>query len=143
MRTVTLLALLGMVGLLSGSGCGDDTGPQRAEVEGQVTLDGAPIEKGSIAFYPVEGTTGPSAGGTVENGRYGIPAGEGPVVGTNRVQINAPRKTGRQVADAMGDPGAMTDEIVEAVPPRYNTQSELKREVKPDKNVFDFELTSP
>jgi hypothetical protein len=30
----------------------------------------------------------------------------------------------------------------QAIPARYNNQTELRREVKPGENVFDFDLTS-
>ncbi len=40
-------------------GCGS---ADRANVSGKVTLDGQPLETGSIAFEPIEGTQSPSAG---------------------------------------------------------------------------------
>jgi len=60
-----------------------------------VTLDGQPVETGSIAFRPKGQTKGPSAGGTIQDGAYSIDRAQGPVVGTMRVEINATRKTGR------------------------------------------------
>jgi hypothetical protein len=36
----------------------------------------------------------------------------------------------------------MTEETIEAVAPRYNTESTLKYEVKPGENTADFEVSS-
>jgi hypothetical protein len=116
-------------------GCSSDDG--RAEVRGQVMVDGQPLERGSIDFFPIEGTAGPTAGGVIENGQYHLPAGKGPAVGRNRVEIHGVKKTGRQVPDAMS-PGAMREETVEALPPEANSKSTLVREVAAGSNVIDF-----
>ena len=52
-----------------------------------------------------------------------------------------PRNTGRQIPHP-ANPGATIDEIVEAVPPRYNERSEQVVDVKPGKNSFDFHTES-
>ena len=121
-------------------GCGSKSRWQHAAVEGKVTLDGVPIERGAITFVPVGQTQGVATGAAIENGQYHIAAADGPVVGTNRVEISAPKKTGRKVQAAMSDPGKTMDETVEAVPAKYNRNSTLEREIKPEKNVFDFDL---
>lgn len=123
-------------------GCGPSGGPQRASVEGKVTLDGEPIEQGSIAFYPDGDTKGMVAGGEIRDGRYSVPADKGPVVGQNRIEIRATRKTGKKIPDPYGGPGHSIDESVEAVPEQYNGKSTLVRQIKTGKNVFDFELSS-
>lgn len=134
---------LGFALLLGCIGCGKSDGLSRAAVGGRVTLDGTEIVVGTIAFYPADGLQGPVAGGSIQNGQYSIARDRGPIVGKNRVEIHASKKTGRQVQAPMAEPGAMTDEVLEAVPSRYNTQSTLVADVKPGKNVLDYELTSP
>jgi hypothetical protein len=124
------------------SGCGKSDGLDRAAVAGKVTLDGVPVTGGNITFFPQGGTKGPSAGGTIEDGRYSITAARGPVVGSNRVEIRATKKTGRKVQAPMSDRGVLTDEFVEAVPARYNSQSTLECRVEPGDNNLDFTLTS-
>ena len=47
-----------------------------------------------------------------------------------------------EVPASVGNPGEMTDEIVETVPARYNTQSTPEREAKPGNNTLDHELTT-
>ena len=65
-RTRTLLAASAALLLLGlTAGCG---GPPRAKVSGTVTLDGQPVESGTISFYPTA-NSGPTAGGGIENGR--------------------------------------------------------------------------
>lgn len=118
-------------------GCSSGNGPDRAQVKGEVKVDGVPLEKGSIDFFPVDGTQGPSAGGVIENGKYDVARGKGPAVGRNRIEIHGVKKTGRKVPDHMA-PGTMRDETVEAVPADFNTNSTLVREIAPGSNVVDF-----
>lgn len=129
-----------LVGLAGG--CGNKSGPERAVVSGKVTLDGVPVESGAISFAPTGETQGLTAGGTITGGEYKLDAERGPIIGTHKVRINAGKKTGRQVQAAMSAPGTMTDEVVEAVPARFNSQTTLTREVKSGENKLDFELTS-
>jgi hypothetical protein len=139
-RSFTLALLL----LLSCSG-GCDTkkpGPQRAAVAGRITLDGESIQQGSIAFIPTGSTSGMTSGGPIQDGHFSIPLNAGVVVGKNRVEIHAARKTGRKVPAAMGQPGEMADEQVEAVPARYNTYSTLEREIVSGDNELTFDLST-
>jgi hypothetical protein len=133
------LALL--LGLLIFTGCNKDN---RGAVSGQVTLDGVPLESGSIAFIPIEGTASPSAGATVEKGAYAIPVALGPMPGNFRVEIHSPKKTGKKsLASSPAPPNTWIEESIEAVPEKYNKQSKLRAEVKPGSNTFDFELKNP
>ena len=68
-------------------GCEQGGGVTRGAVKGKVTLDGSPVEEGSIAFIPTGGTEGPTAGGQIEQGQYSVPSAKGPVVGRYRVEI--------------------------------------------------------
>jgi hypothetical protein len=116
------------------AGCGGD-GLNRASVEGTVKVDGVLLEQGSLALIPMAGTTGPSAGATIENGSYSIPADKGPVPGTYRVEIKALRKTGRQIVDEhQPPPNNRIDEMEQFIPPQYNADSKLSAEVKAGKN---------
>lgn len=135
------LSAAGLLACLAG-GCGSAEGPARGSVSGKVTLDGDPIEHGSISFHPVGQTRGMVAGGAIEQGRYSIPAAQGPAVGQNRVEIHASRKTGKKVPDPYGEPGQTMEQSVEAVPQQYNAQSTLVREVKPGNNPLDFDLST-
>jgi hypothetical protein len=127
--------------LLLACGCGGSRA-DRGAVGGAVTLDGKPVERGSILFTPIEGTHGAVAGGEIQNGHYQLPARIGPAVGRNRVEIRAMRKTGKMVPKAFGRPGEMVPEQVEAIPPRFNTASTLTAEIKPGDNTAGFDVSS-
>lgn len=122
-------------------GC-NGNGPNRSEIRGNVSLDGVPLENGSILFTPIDGTDGLAAGGRIEQGNYQLTAANGPTVGWNRVEIRGMRKTGKKLPKPFAPPGEMIDEMVEAVPPKYNSLSTMKVEVKPTENIADFDLES-
>jgi len=121
-------------------GCAGDN---RSEVSGTVQLNGKVIEQGSINFIPIEGNTGAGTGSVIENGKYHIPRDKGVAAGKNRVEIRAFVNTGRKVQDPTGPPGTMTTERVPALPPSFNDQSTLIKEVQSGKDTIDFDITIP
>lgn len=133
------IAVAVLIGL---AGCGQD-GPERGAVHGKVTLDGQPVEEGSIAFVPSGTNAGPAAGGTISGGEFSISEDAGPILGTNLVQIRWSRKTGKKVpAGSPAPAGTMVEEIVEAIPAKYNSQSTLEKQIEAGDNEINFELTS-
>ena len=140
-RTMRRLVIAGL--LCCWCGCMRRDTVERASVEGMATLNGVSIEAGSISFLPTGSTKGPSAGGEIRGGRYAIAASRGPVVGHNRVEIRGGAKpTGRKLPDPY-KAGAMVDEIIESIPDCYNARSTLEREIKPGRNILDFQLSKP
>jgi hypothetical protein len=88
-------ALLALT-LLAGCSGGDG----RIGISGTVTLDGKPLDNGSIHFEPTaENSAAPSSGGTIANGAYELPASSGLFPGEYKVVIQAVRKTGKQMVD--------------------------------------------
>lgn len=124
---VCLVAVL----CLAATGCGKS----KPIMEGLVTLDGVPIEKGTIMLMPAQGK-GQSAGGGIVAGRYRITASPGPV----KVWINANRKDGTMPDPLNPQGGAMIDRYVEYVPDRYNEQTNLEVTVTAGLNKHDFKL---
>lgn len=127
-RAITLASIV----LVSG-GCGRSDLPELGTVEGTVKMDGQPLAGRQVQFLPQAGGR-PGTGVTDEQGHYELvyTAGvEGTNVGPNRVEITTIWPEGEP------KPGER-----ETIPPRYNTTTELTREVKPGHNTFDFELTS-
>ena len=66
-------------------------------------------------------------------------------MGTNRIEVRSVQKTGRMgpsptavEADGPYVEGRLVEEFAEVVPRRYNTYSELEREVAPGVNQFDL-----
>ena len=125
--------LLVLALFLLAAGCGAS---RRGAAAGRVTLDGEPVEGGTITFIPAAAGQGQPAWADIVAGEYSLSASRGPAVGPNRVEIRWPRKTGRK---APYDP--QLDEMREAIPDRYNRESELRVDVKPGRNRLDFELT--
>lgn len=100
-------------------------------VTGTVKADGKPLANATVTFYP-QPTGRPSSGKTDENGQYKLiySADEnGAIVGEHQVRIST--------ADDGGDYGKSKPETL---PSKYNIATELKKEVKPGKNVIDFDL---
>lgn len=135
-RRTSLLCTLTMIATLIG--CGRAEGPKTAVVSGKVTLNGAPLESGQIIFVPGDGVGIPS-GAKISSGSYraDVP------LGAKRVEIRAPKVVGQKDAYE-GDPNSpKIDLIEEMVPPRYNSQSELKATIATGSNVQDFSLEAP
>jgi hypothetical protein len=133
-------AYVGLFLVLLCTGCGNRH-ENRASISGEMKLDGRPIEQGSIQFLPMQGVEGSITGGDVVKGRYQLSGKAGPAVGWNRVEIHGLRKTGKTIPKPFPQQGTV-EELVEAVAPRYNSESTLKVEVKPGDNTADFEVTS-
>lgn len=128
-RTAFLLAFAVVL-----SGCGSG----KPVMEGRVTLDGAPIGKGSILLMPANGV-GQTAGTGIVNGLYRMEACEGPM----KVIIKSPRKSDKkQHVPLPENTSNMADLYVEAVPERYNEATELVVTIRPGRNEFDFALES-
>jgi len=129
-----LVASLGLALLGFAAGCG---GPPQAKVSGTVTLDGKPVENGTISFYPTA-NSGQTAGGGIVNGQYTMDASPGEMT----VLISASKVTGKhKMYDTPDSP--TVDTVVELVPDRYNKTSELKVTLKPGVNEgVNFDLTT-
>jgi len=116
---------------LTVAGCGKS----KPTMEGLVTLDGVPIEKGTIMLIPAKGK-GQSAGGGILAGRYRISASVGPM----RVLINAARQDGKMPDPLNPGSGVMVDRYVEYVPDRYNEKTGLEVTIVEGLNKHDFAL---
>lgn len=114
--------------VLFSTGCGDQNDlPELGEVRGRVTLDGAPLADVGVIFTPENGRA--SRARTDADGNYELNYLRdirGAVLGVHKVSIVS-------VVE-------VPDQSV--VPSQYGKQSDLKREVQPGDNQFDFELKS-
>ena len=115
-------------------GCGGAAGPATYQVTGTVTFQGEPVAEGQIALRDPEGIR-PSAGGKIEKGKFAFRSQPGRM----QVDITARRETGRFDES---NPGEKTPLLEQFIPARYNTQTELEREIQAGKNEFAFELTA-
>ncbi len=119
--------------MLAVAGCGRGHG---ASVSGEVTLDGKPLDTGTVAFHPLG--DGPTAyGGIHPNGTYQLKTGAGTGVppGEYRVTVVA---TTAPPTDGPSVPGQMI------TPARYGdpAQSGLHRTVERGSNRIDLNLTT-
>jgi hypothetical protein len=126
---VLLLALLVLIG------CGETA----SEVTGKVTVDGQPVAKGTIAFYPADGK-GKTSGGDITDGTYTVSVPRG----TMKVAITKPKvvRTKKLYPD---DPKSKEVEVTEeSLPPKYSDpeKTELRLDVTGGKVEKNWELTS-
>jgi hypothetical protein len=99
------------------------------------------VDDGGIAFISEEGgASHVRATGEIRDGHYDLDGSRGPYPGKYRVEIFWYKKTGRQITSPSGK--AFKNETKQAIPAKYNDKSELKVEVKPGRNTFDFDLKS-
>jgi hypothetical protein len=121
--------------LLAAPGCSGE--PKVAEVSGTVMVDGKPIDKGTISFFPVDGK-GQTAGGEIKDGKYSV---KDVSIGVMKVEIRWPYKTGKKQKDYDAPGGKWYYLEDESLPEKYNDATDLKFEVKPGTNQKDWVLT--
>ncbi len=133
---------LGSLCLILAAGCGSSPDlPDRAKVHGTVTLDGTPLNTGTVVFEPdgSKGAKGPPAFGQIDaKGHYELTTdraspGDGAVIGHHKVRVQARQDV---------EPGKLAPTLI---PSHYeNTgRSGLTAEVKPGMvNEIDLPLKS-
>ena len=111
------------------------------QVEGVVSLDGEPLKRALVCFYPTDGRA--SAGQTDEEGHYElqyIKNVKGAVVGQHKVTIST--KIDKEDDPPTSEFGGKGRE--ETMPPKYldRKKTELSALVESGNNTIDFELES-
>lgn len=138
-RDVTVLSCVVLAALFV-FGCGTAKDPLgRMPISGTVTLDGVPLDKGSIRFEPQTAQAGTPSGAMIDKGRYAIPRDQGLAPGVYRVILTAAEASteNRTADEIMNNPGPRK----ELIPPSYNRQSKITVEVKAQgANQFDFPI---
>jgi hypothetical protein len=133
--------MLAIAVAINAAGCGS-SGPVRAPIRGKITVGGQPLAAGRILFTPVAPNQGPATSAVVTAGEYVIPEEEGPVVGTNRVEVEAELHLGF----ALDDEAAFAKRggkplPPNPIPPQYNRESQLVVEVKAgEENSYDVTI---
>jgi hypothetical protein len=131
-----VLILCASLALCGVSGCGT----KRPVVTGLVTLDGQPLNNGTIQFYPIAGDGQTSAASIGPDGRYRMEASPTKM----KVVIHATKVVGQRKAYEGQADSPMIDVVEDLLPIRYSdmNKTELKVDVVPGENVADFELHS-
>lgn len=135
---------LAVLGILACEGCGGYDSQGRLPVTGRVTLNGIPLERGSIRFEPQDGQQSIVSGAMIVEGQYTIPGETGLPPGKYLVRIHASdsgRRHSSSSADAPG-PDAFRVSSTELIPPEFNTKSEQIVEVRTGRNDFKFDIAS-
>jgi hypothetical protein len=117
------------------TGCGG-----RTRIEGHVTLDGAPVDGGSISFFQGTGPGSDKGNAAIRGGQYVIDGerARNLTPGSYTVQIFWLQRLGASSGGNMDTSPA----VKQLIPAKYNTNSTLKMEVKPGTNKLDFDLKS-
>lgn len=120
-------------------GCGPRT--DRLAITGKVTLDGVPLDRGSIRFTSLGDQPLLVSGALIQDGRYNIPEEKGLRPGTYRVQINSPDLKAPPVMAPATPSGPGFSVPPERIPPEYNVDSKQTVEVTADgDNSFAFDI---
>jgi hypothetical protein len=135
----TLCLTLGLAALALAGCDGNKRAPdaKRAKVSGTIKVDGKPVQSGRIVFDLQNGQAPASI--SILDGKYDDMA----PIGKCKVMITSTKKTTMREMTKMDGPGH--DEVMEInlLPDRYNTKSEITKEVtEAGPNTFDFDLQS-
>jgi hypothetical protein len=119
------------------AGCGS-----RVRVEGDVTLDGTPVDGGTILFLQGTGPGSDKGHAPIQGGKYDLTgeAAKNLTPGNYTIQIHWIQKLNRPGPDAPNaDTGAAVKDLI---PAKYNSKTTLTRDLTLGTNKVDFELTS-
>ncbi|MFM7538945.1 MAG: hypothetical protein ACKO9Z_04720 [Planctomycetota bacterium] len=108
-----------------------------AVATGEVTIDGEAVDGGIISFIDAA-TDQPAAGAAVTGGRYTLyPESQLPP-GDYKIEIRWSKSTGERLKEPVY--GHSPFVFAEAIPARYNSESELKVELLEGANEVNFRL---
>ena len=121
-------------------GCGAH-GPQRGAIAGKVTVGGRPLAAGRVLFLPQAPNKGPVASATIAAGEFNLDESEGPIVGLNRVEVEASPDLGFAIDDeaafAKREPGPAPKN---PIPPAYGSQSKNAVNVAAGDNEYNIAI---
>jgi hypothetical protein len=116
-------------------GCGESY--PSGTLEGQVTVDGQPLEIGTIHFTPMDGGGAPTIEAQIgTDGRY---RAEHVSVGRNRAVFHAIKETGKMLRDR--DMNIDYAETKSLIAPKFHLEG-IEIDVVSGTTAQDFELTS-
>ena len=112
------------------AGCGDG----KAQIDGTVTLDGVPVETGSIAFV----SENVREGAVIAGGRFhaAVPPGR------YKLELNGTKLVGQRTQKGFDGKDETLPITEELFPPKFNVQSTLSEEIKPGTHPLKLDLKS-
>ena len=105
------------------------------QLSGDVTLDGAPVDQGTISFFPSD-SMGASAEAVIKAGAYSVSMPKG----AKRVVIRGYKKVGERFPWGKDNPPAPI--LEEIVPKEFNDDSSVTFDANRSQPNADFELTT-
>lgn len=115
------------------SACGSDGG--LTEISGVVSYAGQPVQKGSINFLPSDGK-GPTAAAIIAGGKYSVKVAPG----RKQVTVEGHKIVGQRHLNRNDPRSPIVDTLEQILPERYNTKTELTREISSSAVTYDFAL---
>lgn len=128
--------LLALVALTISTGCGKKT--DELEVSGKVTIDGEPIETGTINFVAADGVA-PTGGGVIKDGVYTAKV----LPGEKKVLVLGNKLVGQEPEYKDVPDSPMRDKYEMVTPEAYNAAhlTPLTATVSESQESLDFDLT--
>ena len=90
------------------TGCGSGT---VGGIRGQVLVDGAPAEAGSVSFRPADNPTSRGAGAAISAGQFQLSNDHGLAPGTYMVSAQVSKSTGKTFNDPQKGPGPVMQSL--------------------------------
>jgi hypothetical protein len=140
----TVLVAAGLAAVIGvAPGCGSADGLNRQPVSGTVKIDGVPLAKGVVLFFPIDDSkVSVFATGNIKDGRFAIKSSKGPVPGIYTVSFSSMREV--PLDEEGREPGTPLFQEVETIPEKFNTKTKLKVEINDGGVKFGFDLkTNP
>jgi len=131
--------VIGIACLTWVTGCGGGGKSGEVEVRGTVTVDGEPVERGSVTFLAAD-HGGAAGGGVINNGEYVASVTPGEKI----VMVMGSKKVGEKLRlEGVPDSG-MEEEFKTVTHANYNAQrlTPLRANIEGRTNDLNFELTS-
>src|SRR5271156_764634 len=101
------------------SGCGS---AHHVPVEGSVSLDGQPVDGGTISFVPEDYKEGGIVKTEIKGGKYSLDKGHGLIPGKYKVVASLKQKTGKIVPS--DEPPGTREEVIERMKD-FNKQNRM------------------
>jgi hypothetical protein len=132
----------GLLAVLLLIGCGRHS--DRLAITGNVSLNGVPLDTGSIRISAAEGEQRMATGALIADGQFSIPADKGLRPGTYRVQITSPDLKASPVMAPATPSGPGFPVQPDRIPPEYNVDCKKTIDVTSNgDNDFTFAIVNP
>ena len=122
------------VGLLALAGCREG----KSTVSGTVSLDGQPVDNGSITFVNSDGGKLIREGAVISGGKFEatVPPGN------FKIELSGQKVVGKRTQKGFDGKDETLEISEEIFPDKFNVKTELTQEIKPGSNPITLDLKS-